>query len=562
MLYWICPECGHECSPAIRECPTCTAAEKSAPIAAERKQATEAAEQTSTEILTLAQNFESAPATGMLSAASYRNLVAGANGHAAPVAAAVIDDEPTVELLPEIEAPEAPAAAEKETDTHIDSLVKPLVDSVKPKEPPASTTLAPLDGLAVKPSHPTPAHIAVPVVSPVPPRPSAPAVIAAEIAKPESNLDMAGLTPAGDITFEASPGWQPKPEERLVEPVPSRRRSIAFLRAALQGADKSELALADLTAAELELTPALAATYPESEGAAHSLAALTPAPQGLAFITSKIDFKGASLSEILRALERSAEDLEQSAIRAIQASFGELPTAPLLAAPLEIVTAPAPPADQWLRLPKLVFTPQPPSKAGLTTLSAGPQTPTLAGPCLPAQLQNFTGGTLNRAAPRKRSGAPTWMISVLVATCLFLGAGSLLQYLSANRDTHAASTSASPFASETASAATQPVAQEHPGARFIEVAGLRVVAAANKRAQLQYIVIYHSSGELTGINIRITVHTPDSPSGPPLFSVSTVVPSLAANQSKEIRTDLDAGLKAASIPGWQTLHPEIQITRQ
>jgi len=23
MLYWICPECGGECSPAIRECPAC-----------------------------------------------------------------------------------------------------------------------------------------------------------------------------------------------------------------------------------------------------------------------------------------------------------------------------------------------------------------------------------------------------------------------------------------------------------------------------------------------------------------------------------------------------------
>src|SRR5271170_3082099 len=116
MLYWICPECGHECSPAIRECPTCTAGEKAAakpapaPKAAPKPEpppkpappVTARAEQTSTDILTLAQTFDppESPGTGLLSTASYRNLVSsatnGSSGSVAPSSAAALADEPTV----------------------------------------------------------------------------------------------------------------------------------------------------------------------------------------------------------------------------------------------------------------------------------------------------------------------------------------------------------------------------------------------------------------------------------------------------------------------------------
>ncbi len=59
MLYWICPECGQECSPAIRECPTCTA-----PPAAQQTAASPAV--TNNELLSLAQNFQSAPSVAVL----------------------------------------------------------------------------------------------------------------------------------------------------------------------------------------------------------------------------------------------------------------------------------------------------------------------------------------------------------------------------------------------------------------------------------------------------------------------------------------------------------------
>ncbi len=507
-------------------------------------------------MLSLAQHFEPevdlapAPAAGLLSTASYRSLVSATNGHSAPVSTAAVADEDTVELVL------SPADRAR-----LASMVKPLVESAKPREPEASWDLAPLDGLAVKPSRAAIPQPTKPAVSPAPPRATAPAVVATEIPNSEPSLQTANLVPPGDIDFEASPAWMPKAQEQEAEPVPSRRRSVAFLRGAMPGVTASELALAGRTSTdEVSFTP----VAPGASVTEPSVAALPPKAGSLAFLSSKIDLAGASLSEILRALEKSAEELEQAAIRAIQASFEERPAALLLSAPAEIVTAPAPPAEQWMRSPKLVFTPQAPANADHAALSAGPQTPTLAGPCLPPQLRNFAENqNSNRGPGRKRPPAPTWMVSVLVAMLLFLGAGSLLQYLTANRDTStAAAAPASPQTSAPAPAPASPVAQEHPGARFVEVAGVRVVTAANKRSQLQYLVINHSTGELTGLNIHIAVHSADAPTGTPLFTVSSAVASLAANQSKEIRSDLDPGIKPASIPDWQSLRTDVLIARQ
>jgi hypothetical protein len=146
---------------------------------------------------------------------------------------------------------------------------------------------------------------------------------------------------------------------------------------------------------------------------------------------------------------------------------------------------------------------------------------------------------------------------------VLLGAGSLFQYIASNRDARAASIAPEPARTiQPAPAPPLPVAEGHPGAKFVEVAGLRVITAPNRKPQLQYLVINHSAAELTGLNIHIAARAADSPAGAPLFRVSSIVPSLAAYQSKEVRTDLDAGLSAASIPDWQSLRTEILIARQ
>ena len=271
-------------------------------------------------------------------------------------------------------------------------------------------------------------------------------------------------------------------------------------------------------------------------------------PQGPVFISYQFKLAGESLSEL--------------AIGAIQKSFQEQSAVGLLPAPEEVVTAPAPPLDQWMRQPKLQLTPVPPESAGGATLTAGPQHPTLAGPSLPPELRNFSERqNSNSASNRKRAALPTWLISFLVATVLLLGGGSLLQYLTSDRNA-SASSAASPTPLASKPALPLPVVEEHPAARSVEVAGVRVVTGANKRPQLQYVVINHSAGELTGLNIRIAVRSVDALAGAPLLSVSTIVPWLGPNQSKEVRADLDPAVKPASVPDWQSLRTEVLIGRQ
>jgi hypothetical protein len=106
------------------------------------------------------------------------------------------------------------------------------------------------------------------------------------------------------------------------------------------------------------------------------------------------------------------------------------------------------------------------------------------------------------------------------------------------------------------------VIQEHPAARSVEVAGVRIVTGPNKKPQLQYIVINHSASEITGLNIHIAVRSVDTLEGPPLFTVSSPVAALGPNQSKEIRADLSPSVRPSAIPDWQSMRTEVLIGRQ
>ncbi len=285
-------------------------------------------------------------------------------------------------------------------------------------------------------------------------------------------------------------------------------------------------------------------------------------PGELSLVSSRLKLSGESLGELLNGLKNSAEEFDRAAIHAIEASFYEQPAVGLLSAPSEIVTAPAPPAAQWIRSQKPKFTPIPPEHAGRATMTAGPQAPPLAGPKLPPQLVNFEPRDSGLRRNRRRGSG--WPISLLVATVVILGAGSLFQYVTQNPDTKAASVDV-PVQGVKAAPAPAPqvrVVEEHPAARSVEVAGVRIITGPNKRPQLQYIVINHSAAELTGLNIRIAVRSVDSPSDAPLFTVSSPVASLGPNQSKEVRTELDSSVAPSAIPDWHSLRTDVLVGRQ
>jgi len=526
MLYWICPECGHECSPAIRECPTCTAPPESTkrdsavPEQEPVQRPAPQREGAGQGLLALAENFQSASSVGLL---------------APPMVA--------------VEEPVEPAA-------------KPATNPLVPREPQLSYKLEPLDILAVEAARPRRSEQAKLISMPVPVRISSPAAPAAVLPRAQFGIQPAGPVPSGEINFHAAPWGNSHSHDQPAEPLPSpRRQSVAFVRAELPGVEHGRIAFADLAqlirrSDDKPLKPVV--PHQNGQPGDGVSTPLSYKPGDPSLVSSRLQLGGESLAELLNALKMDAEKLDEAAIHAIQESFHDQPEVGLLSAPAEIVTPPAPPAAQWMRSAKPKFTPIAPEHAGSSTVIAGPQAPTIAGPSLPPQLVNFSP---HAGLRRNRKRLSAWPISLLVATVLILGVGSLLQFMTPDRDTKAASVEAPALIKP---APTRPVrvVEEHPAARSVEVAGVRIVTGPNKKPQLQYIVINHSASEITGLNVRIAVRSVEALSDEPLFSVSSVVASLGPNQSKEIRTDLDPSVTPSAIPDWHSLRTEVLVARQ
>src|SRR5260370_39555990 len=97
MLHWICPECGRDCSPAVRECPICVSAAQQSPAATELV--------TSDGVLALVQTLQAVPAVPLLAPVA-------ANGHAKATAAVTVEEPPS------------------HTDEAIHTLVRPVIGPV------------------------------------------------------------------------------------------------------------------------------------------------------------------------------------------------------------------------------------------------------------------------------------------------------------------------------------------------------------------------------------------------------------------------------------------------
>lgn len=673
MLCWICPDCGRDCSPAVRECPSCAqrqAGDAQAGFAqAGVTNAVATNAMVTNAVLSLVAQFRAVPAVPLLESAPQQYLLFGlTNGHSSIITetAVMVEEDPAV-----------PAR-----DT-INSVVRPLVESAKaapqeaapedvapvdvaPEEvaPPGITPpiallnlpaeapqLEPhsVDGPAALSSPPTFVELPAPVIPPemaarlterrntaaaqppamAPPPAAQPNPFLARVAQiaelrtPSTSVQKtavrleSGKLPAPETPVTApppttEPAGLPVPAIKLVElaiPRPAVRNAPRIEEAWKHGPRNLAIAPRAQTAPHhagptpfpspgvqvVRLAPTATAHSPKF-GPLAPVGVVSAAPPAAAalrleksgpFALAKPQLPKLAVAAepfgaavgfanhagvISEALQLQAQvildeiqsglDADASKIRAIVATFQERPKLVLLAAPSAIVTAPAPPDLHWMKMIRPVLPPRKPSDRKCDSPTAPPQKIPLAGPCLPPELRNFIEAQpAEHSRARKGIGLPTWITSLVIATSLFLVVAVMLQYLQTNREARAAVAPApSPAA---AVVPTAPTFEQHPFARFVEVAGLRVVPDLNHRSQVQYIVVNHSASQLTSMTIRIAVRSSTDPVGaPPLFTVSAVVPSLGPHQSKEIRTDLDSQLRSSAIPDWEYLRTDVQVGTQ
>src|SRR5580658_9436683 len=141
MLCWICPDCGRDCSPAVRECPSCAQGQTGVDEAAVTQAAVTNAGVTSA-VLSLVEQFRAVPAVPLLESGPQQYLLFGlTNGHSSVTTgtAVVLEEDPAV-----------PA---RET---INSVVRPLVESAKA----AQAEVAPVE---VAPPDVAPEEVAPPI---------------------------------------------------------------------------------------------------------------------------------------------------------------------------------------------------------------------------------------------------------------------------------------------------------------------------------------------------------------------------------------------------------------
>jgi hypothetical protein len=252
-----------------------------------------------------------------------------------------------------------------------------------------------------------------------------------------------------------------------------------------------------------------------------------------------------------------AEEADRRGVQAIESSFAKPPATLLLAAPEEIVHAPAPSCEKWIGTAKPKFTAAEPESAGRAAL-IGPRAPTLAGPTLPPQLLNFGQQPAGFRTRRKRM--PLWPVGVVVV--LLLALLGVFRYYGQDGDGTAISAALSAPIKKVLSTPHFRVAEEHPAARSVEVAGIRILTPPRRKPQVQFVVINHSASEITGLDIHIAVSSADAASDAPLFTVSSIVSSLGAEQSREIRVDVNSSLEPSDIPDWQRLRTQVLIGRE
>jgi hypothetical protein len=96
-------------------------------------------------------------------------------------------------------------------------------------------------------------------------------------------------------------------------------------------------------------------------------------------------------------------------------------------------------------------------------------------------------------------------------------------------------------------------------ARFVEVTGIRFMEV-NKKPQIHYLVVNHSSAPLKSVMIYVTLRTSSAkPGQAPLARLSFRAPDLAANEAKEMFSSIERMSSPLDLPDWRDLRADVEV---
>ena len=237
-------------------------------------------------------------------------------------------------------------------------------------------------------------------------------------------------------------------------------------------------------------------------------------------------------------------------------------------------TLPFAPMQDYTPATSRSIMPVPPPQQILAAES-GPRI-TLPGPTLPPELTRLqdanvltvigedTAQRTKEALPPVKQGAPGWMVSVLVML-LLLGAGLGIVFYLLPHTVADAKPAPTPAVAATSPA---PTGGNSPLAKFVEVTGFRIVTSsgdatkkdATKKSEVQYLVVNHSDADISDANVFVTLRSA-KPGQAPVCRFSFKVPSLGPFESKEMSSPIGNSTRSVSLPDWQEIRAEVQISQ-
>jgi hypothetical protein len=185
-----------------------------------------------------------------------------------------------------------------------------------------------------------------------------------------------------------------------------------------------------------------------------------------------------------------------------------------------------------------------------------PQAPPPAWPNAPQPPQpEQPVYTLHETAPSH--GFPSWLVAILVAL-LAIG-GFFLAYRLLGGKSEIAT---GPVKTDSTSAASQG-AGANPYARYIEVAGIRIIEDEKQQIKATFVVVNHSAADMPSQDLQITLRSSTAkPEDDPVAVVAIKTGPLAANASKDLSVPLKTTLRAYELPDWQFLRAAVDVLPQ
>ena len=603
MFHWICPECGREIPPQVKECPVCDA---NAAASAPPEPTPAAILQTAVEVPAQASPPEpraaiAEPRPEVPDVAQVPEVVAVAE---APVEAASepIADVPAIEDMVEAAAPEAPvveqaaaeqvaaavpepvaaepAIAESEVAEPVvaePAVVEPAIAEPATAEPVVSEEAAPVPELAV--SEEPAAHAAVPE----PPATSEP--------EPEALPEpVAVAEPVAVLPAPAEIPPPPTPDSPIPDPLlrlAQKLRETQMELAAASAHSAPPVAPSVRVHANAAPPPVQKPSLDMQPLASSPVLLLEAAPGAIALL-APVEVAAEPVVENHTQPEPEPTPEPEPEPVAVPASAGRIgrPEPSLSVSPpspkrldLEALLAalPAPQRDAVRNAPT-------PAALGLGALQdstaiggrirpaeqaaqilksqTGPSI-SLPGPALPRALNSLKDAgiskilTNNPKTAKKRSWS--W-VSGLIAAIVVMSSLVAFQMYTATHDSTPARPAAhvaAPQSVEAAPIPTEPVAAaSYPLSKSVEVTGLRFVG--ENASELRYLLVNHSAMDLSAVTLYVTVRSATAkPGQAPLYRFSFRAPSLGPLESKEMSTTLDKPLRAGA--DWQGLHADVEV---